>query len=112
MWSQLKRKRFQILRQRELDGTLTDAEQAELSQMNAEIENSVPLDAATKRLSEQRKQIEAQNRALDALVQRKQALVNRLKAVIDELEVEQKAINAEFARLIDTNQLADTGANR
>ena len=80
MWSQPKRKRFQILRQHELDGTLAEPEQAELSQMNAEIESSVPLDAATERLREQRKQIEAQNRALDALVQRKQTLVNRLKA--------------------------------
>jgi len=39
MWNEHKQARFQVLRQCEVDGALTAAEQAELRQMSQEIES-------------------------------------------------------------------------
>ena len=52
MWDEQKRGRFQFLRQRELDGALTQAEQTELLQMVREIEHaeSASLHLAMERL--------------------------------------------------------------
>ncbi len=75
MWDEQKRERFQTLRQRELDDTLTEAEQAELSQMIQEIEDAEAayLRPATERLRCERERIEEQNRELQGLVQREEA---------------------------------------
>ena len=114
MWNKRKRKRFQILCQSELEGTLTDAEGAELSQMIAEIEETeaASLRPAIERMQDEREEIEAQNRALKTLVQRKEAFLTRLHVVLDELEVEQQAINEEFVRIIGKSPTANTGVSR
>jgi chromosome segregation ATPase len=109
-----KKRRFQCLRQHELDRTLTKAEQSELLNLVAEIENAeaVSLAPATARLRDERKQLDAQNRALAVLVQRKAALVNRLRATINELETEQRAINEELAHILGENATLHAGVNR
>ena len=56
MWDEQKHARFQALRQRELDGVLTEAEQAELTQMLQEIDSAEAayLRPATARLRTER----------------------------------------------------------
>lgn len=90
MWDKQKRERFQFLRQRELDGALTLAEQTELLQMVQEIEHveAASLRPATERLHDERQEIETQNRALGALMQRKEAFVTRPHSLLNELETE------------------------
>ena len=114
MWDKQKLKQFQFLRQRELDGVLTEAEQVRLSQMIQEIDHqeATYLRPATKRLRDERKRIEAQNRTVQDLVRRKEILVTRLHSVLDELETEHRAINDALARIIGEGTTVDAGVNR
>ncbi len=102
MWDEHRQARFQALRQREVDGALTAAEQAELRQMIQEIERheAAYLRPATARLRVERERLEAQNRALQAVVQRKEAFALRLRAVLADLETERQALDAELARIL------------
>ena len=102
MWDEHKQARFQVLRQCEVDGALTAAEQAELRQMIQEIESheAAYLRPATARLRAERERLEAQNRALQAVVQRKEAFAMRLRVVLAELATERQAIDAELARIL------------
>jgi hypothetical protein len=79
MWDEKKWGRFQNLRQQELEGTLSKAEQAELSLLTQEIETeeAAYLRPATERLRREREVIEAQNRALQALVRRRRSVAGR-----------------------------------
>jgi hypothetical protein len=111
MGDQQKGVRLQQLRQRELDGALTEAEQKELQLLVQEIERAEAdyLGPATERLRHEREGIEAQNRALQALLHRKEALVARLQTVLAESQAEQQAIDEELARILGESTGAGTG---
>jgi peptidoglycan hydrolase CwlO-like protein len=102
MWDAPKRARLEWLRQREEEGTLTEAEWAELTQMIAEIETAEAayLHPATERLEAESAQIEAQNAELARLIRRKEALVQRLKQTLAELDAERQAIEKEQRRVL------------
>ncbi len=114
MWDKQKLKQFQFLRQRELDGVLTEAEQVRLSQMIQEIDHqeATYLRPVAERLRDERKRIEAQNRTIQDLVRRKEILVTRLHSVLDELETEHRAIHDALARIIGEDTTVDAGVNR
>jgi hypothetical protein len=81
VWEEQKRSRFQQLRQRQREGGLTEAEQAELTLLVQELEaaEAAYLAPATARIRREREALEAQNRALECLTLGKEALVRRLR---------------------------------
>lgn len=99
MWEEQKSYRFQELRQRQQDGTLTGSEQAELALLVRELEatEAAYLAPATDRLRQQRQTLETQNRILEGLALRKGALVQRLRSFLAEAKAEQQAIECELA---------------
>ncbi|MDQ3814801.1 MAG: hypothetical protein M3347_12735 [Armatimonadota bacterium] len=113
MCDEQKRERFQTLRERELEGALTPAEQTELSLLIQEIENAEAayLGPATERLRREREQLEAQNHALEDLVRRKQALAERLRTVLEESAAERHTIDKELARILGTRLSTGTGVS-
>lgn len=102
MWDQVTRSRFEALRQREEEGVLTRAEQAELQRMIEEIEGAEAayLGPATQRLRAERAQLASQTAALQELIDRKEALVRRLEQVVTEVKAERRAINEELERIL------------
>lgn len=102
MWDEPQRERFHVLRQGALDGTLTTAEQAELTQMIHEIESAeaAALRVSTEQLRGERARLEAANRALQAVVQRKEAFARRRQGLLAEMEAERHAIDEELARIL------------
>jgi hypothetical protein len=81
MWEKQKESRFQQLREREVMGALTQAEQGELASLFEELNaiEAASLAPATDRLRQERETVEAQNRTLEILAQRKEILVRRLR---------------------------------
>jgi signal-transduction protein with cAMP-binding, CBS, and nucleotidyltransferase domain len=82
MLEEQKSRRFQELRQRQQQGSLSEAEQAELAILVKELETAEAayLRPAILRLRQERKSLEYQNRSLEALVRRKEDLVRRLQS--------------------------------
>jgi hypothetical protein len=97
-----KRARFEWLRQREEEGTLTGAEQAEMVQMIEEIERAEAayLRPATERLRADRVEVASQNEALQGVLQRKAALVRRLEQTLAEATAERDALAEEVNRIL------------
>jgi len=97
-----KRARFESLRQREEEGTLTEAEQAELAQMIEEVERAEAayLRPATERLRADRAEFTRQNGALQGVLQRKEALVRRLEQTLAEARTERDALEEEVNRIL------------
>jgi hypothetical protein len=102
MWDKRQRQRFQQLRERELRGQLTQAEQAELASLGQELERAEAayLGSATRRVREERETIETQNSSLQALVHRKQSLVRRLHDFLEDVRAERNAIDGELAAVL------------
>ena len=102
--------RFQELRQRQREGVLTEAEQAELKLLVQELEaaEATYLTPATERLRQQRGTLETQNRALEALALRKEALVLRLRDFLAEAQAERRAIEGELAAVLAGSRGSET----
>lgn len=102
MWEEQRRSRFQQLRQRQGNGALTEAEQAELALLTQELEAGEAgyLAPTTERLRQERETLEAQNRTLEALALRKEALVRRLRDFLAESQAERRAIDGELAAVL------------
>jgi len=102
MWGDLKRRRFQQLREKELQGLLTQIEQAELASLVQELHaaEAAYLAPATRRLREEREAIETQNGSLQTLVRRKESLVARLRDFLEDARVERDAIEGELAAVL------------
>ena len=98
MWEEHKRRRFQELRQRDIEGELTEAERTELSGLIEEVEalEADTLRPAVERLRQEREDLEIQNRSLENLVHRKEDLVIRLRRFLGEAEAERRAIEREL----------------
>jgi hypothetical protein len=94
MGQEEKHSRFQELRQRQREQTLTETEQAELQLFTQALEaaEAVYLTPATERLRQERKTVEAQNRTLEALAGRQEALVVRLHPFAAEARAEHREI--------------------
>jgi hypothetical protein len=110
MWEEQTRARFQQLRQREREGLLSDAEQAELARLVQELEaaEASALTPAAERLRQEREALQAQNRLLEVLARRKEALVLRLREFLAEAQAERRAIECELAAVLAGSQGSPT----
>ena len=110
MWEEQKSRRFQELRQRQQEGALSEAEQAELTLLVKELEDAEAtyLSSATQRLQQERESIEDQNRSLEALVRRKEDLVRRLRDFLAETQAERKAIEHELTAVLSGGRGSET----
>lgn len=110
MWEEQKSRRFQELRQRQQEGQLSEAEQAELTLLAKELEDSEAayLSPATQRLRQDRESLEDQNRSLEALVRRKEDLVRRLQDFLAEAQAERRAIERELNAVLSGGRSSDT----
>lgn len=99
MWTAQNSSRFQELRQRQAEGTLTLGEQAELAKLTDKLEatEAAYLGAAIHRLDTERRAIERQNARLEAVASRKEALVLRLRDFLAEARQERSAIENELS---------------
>jgi hypothetical protein len=109
MWDVSKSQRFQYLRGRELDGELTEAEQAELAGLIRELEDleASRLAPALERLRQENVGLELeasrlaqQERELTELLRQKEAYLARARAMVTELESERVDLLARFAEIV------------
>jgi hypothetical protein len=102
MGNAAKRSRFEELRRREEEGTLTEAEHAELASTIEEIESAAAasLRPATERLRAERAQIQERTAALQRLVRRKEALARHLEQTLAQAKAERRAIQEEQNRIL------------
>ena len=110
MWDEQKSRRFQDLRQRQLEGRLSEEEQADLSQLVKELEaaEAAYLAPTTQRVRQERESLEEQNRCLEALIRRKEDLVRRLRDFLAETQAERQAIARELTAVLAGGRGADT----
>lgn len=92
MWDETRRQRFQKLRDRATETSLSPDEAAELARLSEQLERMEAdyLSGATQRLREDRERIERQNISLEALVRRKNSLRDRLQSVLADAEAERE----------------------
>jgi hypothetical protein len=102
MWIEGKRTRFRTLRQQEIEGTLTESEQAELAQMIAELEaeEASYLKPATQRIREERLHLQSQNAALKSVIKRQERLARRLERTLATLRSERQQIERELTTIL------------
>ena len=102
MWDEQKRRRFELLRQRESASVIADAERSELESLVEELQSAEAtyLTPATERLREERQELDTQNRALEALARRRETLARHLRDVLAEAQAERRAIQGELAALL------------
>jgi hypothetical protein len=109
VWEESTRQRFQELRQRELDGTLTEGEQIELAQRIQELDDleATCLGPAIERLRRQNLQVQTevealteQRQHLEKLVQQKEQYLARARMLAEELEAERLDLLDQFSRII------------
>jgi hypothetical protein len=110
MWEEKERQRFQLLRQRELEGELTEPDQAELASLTQQLQaaEATYLAPATQRLQQEREALDAQNRSLELLARRKGALVQRLRDFLTEARAERQAIEGELAAVLAGSRNSET----
>jgi hypothetical protein len=105
MWDETKRQRYNQLRDREWEGTLTAEETTELAAMMQEIcdMEATYLQPATERLQQDtarwRTELEhvvERNGQLEALIRRKEALLARINAFIAEVTTEQEVLQQTY----------------
>ena len=105
MLTKQQRQRFRELQQREEDGALSSAEQAELQNFVQLIEDkeAVYLRPATERIRQERLRLEEQNKELQALIRRKERLARRLERVVALSAAEREKINAQVAAILNAD---------
>jgi hypothetical protein len=110
MWGDEQRTRFQQLRERQSEGTLTVVEQEELEALTRQLEAAEGryLAGATQRIRAQREVLETQNQSLELLVQRKERLVKRLGDVLADAQSEREAIESELADVLGATRSSQT----
>ena len=115
MLNEIQRKRMAQLRDAETQGTLTDAEQAELSELFQIIYDAeaVYLKPAIAAMEQKRKQLEAENARMRSLMQRRKDLLSRLQQVLEETRAEWEALDTETKSLAGADAMpVVTGAIR
>lgn len=109
MWTSAKQRKLNALRQRELDGTLTPAQQTQLRQLFDELNQEEQqqfaphfqkLDAEQAALTEKVALVRAQNERLAWVVSRQKVLVRRAKEQLRELRREREKLLTEYARVM------------
>jgi hypothetical protein len=109
MWTSAKQRKFNALRRRELDGTLTPAQQTQLSQLFDELNQEEQqqlaphfqkLDLENEALAAKMALVKAQNARLAWVVSRQKVLVRRAKEQLRELRRERKKLLSEYARVM------------
>lgn len=109
MWTSAKQRKLNALRRRELEGTLTPAQQTQLSQffdeLNQEEQQQLAphfkkLNLEHEALVEKVALVKAQNERLAWVVSRQQVLVQRVKEQLRELRRERKKLLSEYARVM------------
>ena len=109
MWTSAKQRKLNKLRRQELEGTLTPAQQIQLSrlfdELNEEEQQQLAprfkkLDLEHEALLEKVALVKAQNERLAWVVSRQQVLVQRVKEQLRELRRERKKLLSEYARVM------------
>jgi len=109
MWDEIKRQRYNQLRDREWEGTLTAAEKTELAARMQELcdMEATYLQPATERLQQEtahwRTELEhmvERNSQLVALVRRKEALLARINAFVAEVTTEQETLQQAYRTIM------------
>jgi len=111
MFTELQRRRFSELQQREEDGVLSASEQEELNSLiqYVEAKEKEYLRPATNHIREERLLIQEQNKALKTLLRRQERLVRRLERVLASSQEERAAIQSSLSEILGSSP---TGANR
>ena len=111
MLTETQRQRFRALQNGEENGTLSEAEQAELQAFVQLIEEkeALYLRPATERIRQERLLLEEQNQELQVLVRRQERLERRLKRFLALSASERDKINAQVQAILNANT---TGAAR
>lgn len=108
MWTNEQRKRYNLLREREYEGTLTDAERIELAALMQALrdDEAVALAAANARKDQEIaamattvEQLEAENRQLREYLAERQAFLARAKSLIADLRAEDQRLRERFTEL-------------
>ena len=109
MWTSAKQRKLNKLRRQEFEGTLTPAQQIQLSrlfdELNEEEQQQLAprfkkLDLEHEALLEKVALVKAQNERLAWVVSRQQVLVQRVKEQLRELRRERKKLLSEYARVM------------
>lgn len=109
MWTSAKQRKLNDLRQRELEGALSPAQQTQLNRLFDELnqEEQQQLNPHFKKLNlehealaEKVTLVKAQNERLSGVVSRQQALVRRAKEQLHELRRERKKLLLEYTRVM------------
>ena len=109
MWDETKRQRYNQLRTREWEGTLTAEEKTELATMMQEICDleATYLQPATERLQQdtahrrtELEQVVERNGQLEVLIHRKEALLARINAFIAEVTTEQEVLQQSYRTIM------------
>lgn len=102
MWDEPTRRRFELLRQREIAGVIANTERSELESLVEELQSAEAtyLTPATERLREERQELDTQNRALEVLARRRETLARHLHDVLAEAQAERRAIQGELTALL------------
>jgi chromosome segregation ATPase len=102
MWDDTTRQRFHALRERERQGALTTAEQAELHGLYGELEEmeASALRPAIERKRHETAKLQAINAALRDVIQRKEAHLAQMRATFAQLRTEREALNTELEQLL------------
>jgi hypothetical protein len=107
MWDEHRQQRFDELRQRKLDGSLTEEEQRQLELLSEELdrEDEAYLRPAFKHSRQRQQDLdaeiaqkEARNAALTALAERQAQLLARAQEQLEAWQREQEALNREYER--------------
>ncbi len=107
MWDEKKQQRSDELRDRKLDGSLTEEEQRQLELLSEELdrEDEAYLRPAFEHSHERQQELdaeiaqkEARNAVLETLADRQAQLLTRARAQLEALRREQAAINSEYER--------------
>jgi hypothetical protein len=105
MWSDEQCQRYNILREREHAGTLTEAEHAELAALMQELNDREAsyLAAATHRKAQEIaetaaavEQLEAQNLQLREYLRERQVFLARVRSLVDDIRAEDHRIRERF----------------
>jgi hypothetical protein len=108
MWGQSKQKRLQRLREAELQGSLTEAERADLVALTEERcrYEEAAIAEATRRRGEgsaraaaQLQQVESQNQALQDLIREQESYLAEIHALIAQMEARRQEWRERYTRV-------------
>jgi hypothetical protein len=109
MWSTAMQTRLNALRAAERQGTLAEAERAELAALTQQLDafEAVYLTPATARVQQEREALEAQNRQLEALLHEQQLYLADVRNLVAELQAREQQWRTRYAAITGQTWAAD-----